>query len=178
MTAQTDPAWGLAADRNIDGLVAVLRDGSGQLGDRALAAFLLGGLRARESIFDLTQVLADPDVDVVRASARALGKIADPAAIPALLALAADNTADEPARRLSLDGLASMSVYEAEELLIPYLSSDDRHARRWAAKRIVRVGGANAIVALERARSRDPLRRLRYSNAINACRHREHEHGT
>jgi HEAT repeat protein len=53
---------------------------------RAAAAFVLGKLRARDAVGDLIKVLdGEADGFVAAECVRALGKIADPAAVPALV---------------------------------------------------------------------------------------------
>jgi HEAT repeat protein len=61
---------------------------------RRSAAYALGALRARLATPTLIQALGDPDSQVRRNAAWALGRIGDPAALPRLSAIQTEADAD------------------------------------------------------------------------------------
>ncbi len=120
---------------------------------RARAAELLGAAGHTAALDDLTLLLADRDHDVRATAARALGKLGDPAAVPALLA-------SLEARRPVPAGVVTMALLHigpaagaplAEALATPHSAS----TRAIAAELLGRLGGLSAAGELIRALRHD-----------------------
>lgn len=90
-----------------DGLVRQLVQGDEE--ERSFAARTLGALRADRSCEPLVDALGDPCPDVRADAAEALGKIADPRALPALLQ-AGFKDADQTVRDTAMFALSRMTA--------------------------------------------------------------------
>ncbi len=148
---------------------------------RARAAELLGAAGHQAALPDLISLLNDRDLDVRAAAARALGKLADPDAVPALLGAlegrrpvpagvvtmgllhigpaAATPLADglardrsATARAIAAELLGRLGGFQAADELISTLHSDpDPGVRAAAARALGRIGVPRAVPALESA---------------------------
>jgi HEAT repeat protein len=156
---------------------------------RAAAAYLLGELRARDSVSDLAQMAGDETVNpqVIHACIEALGKIADPAAVAALAAAARHRQASVRAAALlalaQIDDEAAgdAALAAAEDFDPDVLESavrllaaraDQRATARLlmfcdgplaavALKGLIRLADPRAVPALRRVFTTAPERRVR-----------------
>jgi HEAT repeat protein len=130
---------------------------------RARAAELLGAAGYEPALPELTKLLGDRDPDVRAAAARALGKLTDPAAVPALLG-------SLEGRRSVPAGVVTMGILhigpEAAGPLAEGLSSEHSGvARAIAAELLGRLGGFQPSDRLIEALRSDPEERVRSAAA-------------
>jgi HEAT repeat protein len=130
---------------------------------RARAADLLGAAGYEAALPELTRLLRDRDPDVRAAAARALGKLAVPSAVPALLG-------SLDARRAVPAGVVTMAILhigpEAAAPLADGLSLDHSGtARAISAELLGRLGGFQAAGRLIEALGSDPEERVRAAAA-------------
>lgn len=85
--------------------------------DRALAAELLGEVRAPGALERLTQMVQDPQDASRGAAARGLGRLGDARALPTLAALLADAQTPEDFRHDAAEGLCLLGLPEARALV-------------------------------------------------------------
>jgi HEAT repeat protein len=134
------------ADRSfIPELARQLRTGAR---GRAAAAFLLGELLARESAGDLAAALdADPgDVQVTVACIEALGKLADPAAVPALTGAARHHLA--LVRAAALLALSKIDHPDVSMVALATTDDFDPDVRERAVRVLAARGGPDATARL------------------------------
>lgn len=169
-----------AERRDVDTLIAALRDPEARAG----AAHSLGKLGARRAVPQLIQNLRVHNDLHRNAAVIALGRIGDPAAIPALRELADSDpsaavrigavdslaTLGEPRARAQLGQLAvdPRLIWEGAEryMDIPLLRrikpSHERSTRRWAAKRVRTLHAVEALPLISSASWRvGPRQRVR-----------------
>lgn len=80
-----------AGEAAVDGLAKIMFDKKLQAQQRFLAANALGDIGSKKAVKPLLQALKDPDFNVRRCAALALGKIGDPSVRPALEKLAKED---------------------------------------------------------------------------------------
>ena len=115
----------------IEGLAKALGDAN--VGVRRKAAWAIGELdlsgEAPRALIDATR---DQDRDVRKAAAHALGEIGDPAAVPALAALARGQ--DNAIRYVAIHALTEIEDPAAVEVLVELLKDTDPEVRKLAAR--------------------------------------------
>lgn len=106
------------------------------------------------------------------AAARALGRLSDPAAIPALIDAASTHQGE--ARAAAYEALAVMKASEAVPAARTALSDRDQRVRRWAALLLREVGAREALPELRQALGdEDPGVRLQAVLALERLNDRE-----
>jgi hypothetical protein len=160
---------------------------------RARAAELLGAAAHEPALPELTMLLDDRDPDVRSAAARALGKLGDPAAVPALLAAlegrrtvpagvvtmgllhigptaaaslvdGLDSRYSPAARAIAAELLGRLGGFQAADELIGALRADpDPGVRAAAARALGRMGVPRAVAPLEAALIEEQVPAVRYS---------------
>jgi len=133
------------------------------------AADVLGGLRMRLAIQPLGRLLVDAggNAEARGAAARALGRIGDPAALPALGE--ALNAAEPTVRAAALESLRDVRGFEDPSLAVPLLGDADEDVRVQAiytigharGKALAGTGGENAVRGLAAVLAGDPSARVR-----------------
>jgi HEAT repeat protein len=119
---------------------------------RIAAAQHLGDLRARRAVDPLLRCLNASD-DLMRVSAiKALGNIGDGGAADIIVA-STGNHESASVRLTAAEALLALGDSRANDVLIAMVQDDpeDPQARRWAARKLAKIGAAEAIPALEAA---------------------------
>jgi HEAT repeat protein len=131
----------LGDHRAIPPLIAVLQDREPNV--RGAAAEGLGYLRAREAVPQLLGLLDDNEW-VVFTVIEALGYIADPAALPALMVLLKDGS--ETVRYVVIEALGKFSDSAAcVKPMLDLMPSADRGLRDLLTKNIITLAGTNGL---------------------------------
>jgi HEAT repeat protein len=130
--------------------------------EAAVTALRLGDEEALAQVRDLTRG-ADPASPVARRGAIALGERGDPAAVPLLIALAADPEAEEPRRADAIELLGELGSPRALPVLTALLS--DLRLRILAADALGRIGDRRAGRPLAQALEREPYIPARVAEA-------------
>lgn len=111
-------------------------------GERRLAAATLGELRAHEALPELLAALGNADDELVARAARALGRIGDTAATPALIDLLRDRRRAWFVRVAAATGLGGLDDPAAAPALARSLSAADWELRNASARALVALGEA------------------------------------
>jgi HEAT repeat protein len=139
----------LAHDQDSSVIPALISQVRGGAWGRGAAAYLLGELRARESAGDLAAALAGETADLYTRlmCIEALGKLADPAAGPALAAVAASH---QPAwiRAEALLALAKTDYPEVAQVALAASEDFDPGVRDRAVRILAARGGPEATIRL------------------------------
>jgi len=129
------------------------------------------GASAQVAVPTLMNAVFDGEGAVRVAATRALGRIGDPSALPAL-ERAADTTSWDTLHAWVTDSLVKLGSPEAARHLTTRLSAEKRWQRRWAARELASLGGPDAIGPLRAARARDRLHGRVYTKAIRTIERR------
>lgn len=135
--------------RALPGLIAVLGDEYGTIRHEASEALIKMGAPAFSA---LLQALEHPSFEVRQEAARTLGKIGDPAALPALSA--ALKRASFGTRRAAVEALHALGDVRAVPTLLAALKDRDAEVREEAAvalATLITPGDAAAVPALSEA---------------------------
>lgn len=173
-------------------LIKILRDLDQPGSARASAALQLGELKDERALPALIQALQEKSSelappskpadffasrDALRgnvpvAAARALGRLGDTKAIPALLSIA--QTPHEELRITVFEALAKLRASEAVPAARKALSDTNQRVRRWAGVLLKEVGAREALPDLRQALSDpDPGVRLQAAQAIEKMQDQE-----
>lgn len=136
-TAQT-PAADLSA------MAARLKEG-GATEARMAAAKALGASRDARALAPLVAALAEENRDVRWAAIEALGELANPKAVPALVEYLKRQEAYRWGKRLVANALGAIGDPAAVDALAGLLADDDAFVRRTAAFALLRIGDAAGI---------------------------------
>jgi HEAT repeat protein len=138
----------LARDDDRSAIPALAGQLRGGAPGRAAAAFLLGELRARESAGDLAAALDDDlaGLQVTIACIEALGKLADPATVPALARAAGHHLAW--VRASSLAALSKIDHPEVAQIALTATEDFDPDVRERAVRILAARGGREATARL------------------------------
>jgi HEAT repeat protein len=138
----------LAQDHDQSVIPTLVRQLRGGARGRAAAAYLLGEFRARDSVGDLAAVLADDtaDLQVRLACIEALGKLADPAAVPALATAARHRLAW--VRSQALLALSKTDHPEVAQVALAASEDFDPGVRDRAVRVLAARGGPDATARL------------------------------
>jgi hypothetical protein len=165
---------------DVEYLIGVLRQ-SGDMPARYWAATSLGRMGDRRAVKPLIRTLDASDVVLRNSAVKALARIGDPSAAPALFELA--TSSDSPGVRITaMSALGDLGDRRAGQLIVQLLTDDDvakstlqsdrfprvplRRTRKWAARRLVELDAREVVpelrVALSRVgrRERFRIRRL------------------
>lgn len=123
---------------------------------RAEAARGLGVRGANAWISELISTLeSDPEVEVKRSAAYALGLIGDRRSLEALVLKVGDRRAHSGLRGVAAEALADIADRGAVVPLIEALSDVSAEVRLWAAFALGRLGDAEALPELQRLQTSD-----------------------
>lgn len=135
---------------------------------RESAARYLGLLRVEEAVPEILRLLEVRDDGLKNVAIKALARIGDPAATARLRAIAVADAPDGK-RSTAAVALAELGDPEGLALLGDWLSHPKKDWRRWAARELGRLGGADSDALLQEAeRTAPPLERRR----LRRARHR------
>lgn len=186
-TAEKHPLAKIRTARLAGDVASLIRSlASGDTSVRQAAARSLGDLRAREAVRPITLLLGSPDLGTRVLALKALGKIGDPAAAPALFDAA---QRDNPigVRTTALTALARVGDKRAGRLIASILvdrSLEDqvqrspmrprgsaRQVRRWARRMLVELQASDALDVLVAAEAPSrPLDRLHLRRLVAKLR--------
>ena len=137
----------MAKAKNVDGLIAALRDDDYIV--RWKVAEALGEIGDARAVEPLIKALGDEDGDVRQAATEALGEIGDARAVEPLIKALGDEDGD--VREFAVDALGKIGDARAVEPLIDALGDEKMTVRGGAAMALGKIGDARAVEPLIKA---------------------------
>ena len=134
----------MKAEGDIQGFISAFGDPNPSV--RATAVFVFTGMSDKRATQSLCRLLHDPEIQICRLSARALGHIGDSNTVGALCALLGHNDSD--LREIVSTSLKQMKDEGAIQPLCEWIAEGDYNISHAAAKILITLGMSSAVTPL------------------------------